>query len=201
MEPTQWLNRAVTSSSTFAERTIFTWYILLNWNCNSCIWLQFVCWRYVSGLTTSVGNSTYSSTATKVTYTQYCAAIKASSDEGATFSRPYLVVLVSIRLLAHHTSVIRSTKYASELYRKFFLSSLVEEKSSSVHSSDWSRIPILWHLYHDLRILRRFGWGQVPPKGSSLCIQLLHLDQACVKDLIGNPADYNVCMVGDEKKG
>ena len=81
------MNNAVTSSSSFAQR-------INSYSDTSCSTeIATVAFGYnltvgddVSGLTTSGGNP---STATKVTYTQSCAAIKASSDAGALFSRPY----------------------------------------------------------------------------------------------------------------
>ena len=136
------LNRAVTSSSTFAERT----YIYSDTSCSTEI--ATVAFGYnlsvgdnVSGLTTSVGGSTYPSTATKVTYTQSCAAIKASSDEGATF----LKTLFSGSSIdpavgtSYQCWISGSTKYALWNYiESSSLSSLVEEKSSSAYPSDWS---------------------------------------------------------------
>ena len=138
------LNRAVTSSSSFAERT----YIYSDTSCSTEI--ATVAFGYnlsvgdnVSGLTTSVGNSTYPSTATKVTYNQSCVALKASSDEGATWIKTLFSGSSDEIDLAVGTSYqcgqSGSSKYALWNYiESSSLSSLVEEKSSSAYPSDWS---------------------------------------------------------------
>ena len=137
------MNNAVTSSSSFAQR-------INSYSDTSCSTeIATVAFGYnltvgddVSGLTTSGGNP---STATKVTYTQSCAAIKASSDAGATFLKTLLSGLSGIDPAvgtSYKCGVTGSTEYALWSYRDNSSlstpSMLVEEKSSSAHPSDWS---------------------------------------------------------------
>ncbi len=140
------MNNAVTSSSSFAQR-------INSYSDTSCSTeIATVAFGYnltvgdnVSGLTTSVGDNTYSSTATKVTYTQSCAAIKASSDAGATFLKTLLSSVSGIDPAvgtSYKCGVTGSTEYALWSYRDNSSlstpSMLVEEKSSSAYPSDWS---------------------------------------------------------------
>jgi hypothetical protein len=137
------MNNAVTSSSSFAQR-------INSYSDTSCSTeIATVAFGYnltvgddVSGLTTSGGNP---STATKVTYTQSCAAIKASSDAGATFLKTLLSSVSGIDPAvgtSYKCGVTGSTEYALWSYRDNSSlstpSMLVEEKSSSAHPSDWS---------------------------------------------------------------
>jgi len=137
------MNNAVTSSSSFAQ-----W--INSYSDTSCSTeIATVAFGYnltvgddVSGLTTSGGNP---STATKVTYTQSCAAIKASSDAGATFLKTLLSSVSGIDPAvgtSYKCGVTGSTEYALWSYRDNSSlstpSMLVEEKSSSAHPSDWS---------------------------------------------------------------
>ena len=136
-------NNAVTSSSSFAERI----YTYSDTSCSTEITTVVFSYNLtvgdnVSGLTTSGGNP---STATKVTYTQSCAAIKASSDAGATFLKTLLSGLSGIDPAvgtSYKCGVTGSTEYALWSYRDNSSlstpSMLVEEKSSSAHPSDWS---------------------------------------------------------------
>ena len=80
-------NWAVTSSSNIAQR--FAFYsdsscseeiLAFHWG-----YKDFAVGDNVSGLTTSVGSNTYSSTATKVSYQQNCLGAKASTDAGITW--------------------------------------------------------------------------------------------------------------------
>ena len=81
------LNWAVTSSSSIAQRTAF----YSDTSCTSEIlayhwgYKDFAVGDDVTGLTTSVGGKTYSSTATKVSYQQNCLGAKASNDAGVTW--------------------------------------------------------------------------------------------------------------------
>jgi len=139
------MNNAVTSSSSFAERI----YTYSDTSCSTEITTVVFSYNLtvgdnVSGLTTSVGDNTYSSTATKVTYTQSCVALKASSDAGATFLKTLLSGLSGIDPAvgtSYKCEATDSPKYALWSYRdnsSLSLSMLVEEKSSSAHPSDWS---------------------------------------------------------------
>ena len=138
------MNNAVTSSSSFAQR-------INTYSDTSCSTeTASVVFSYnltvgdnVSGLTTSVGDNTYSSTATKVTYTQSCAAIKASSDAGATFLKTLLSGLSGIdpAVGTSYKCEATDTKYALWKYtpeRTSWPGALVEETSSSAYPSDWS---------------------------------------------------------------
>ena len=135
------MNNAVTSSSSFAQR-------INSYSDTSCSTeIATVAFGYnltvgddVSGLTTSGGNP---STATKVTYTQSCAAIKASSDAGATFLKTLLSGLSGIdpAVGTSYKCEATDTKYALWKYtpeRTSWPGALVEETSSSAYPSDWS---------------------------------------------------------------
>ncbi len=137
-------NNAVTSSSSFAQR-------INTYSDTSCSTeTASVVFSYnltvgdnVSGLTTSVGDNTYSSTATKVTYTQSCVALKASSDAGATFLKTLLSGLSGIdpAVGTSYKCEATDTKYALWKYtpeRTSWPGALVEETSSSAYPSDWS---------------------------------------------------------------
>ncbi len=138
------MNNAVTSSSSFAQR-------INTYSDTSCSTeTASVVFSYnltvgdnVSGLTTSVGDNTYSSTATKVTYTQSCVALKASSDAGATFLKTLLSGLSGIdpAVGTSYKCEATDTKYALWKYtpeRTSWPGALVEETSSSAYPSDWS---------------------------------------------------------------
>ena len=133
------VNRAVTSSSSYAERN----YIYSDTSCSTEI--ATVAFGYnltvgdnVSGLTTSVGDSTYPSTATKVTATQSCVALKASSDEGATWIKT-LFSGISIDPAvgtSYQCGISGSSRYALWNYiESSSLSILLEVKSSSAYPS------------------------------------------------------------------
>jgi hypothetical protein len=139
------LNNAVTSSSSFAERI----YTYSDTSCSTEITTVVFSYNLtvgdnVSGLTTSGGNP---STATKVTYTQSCGAIKASSDAGVTWLKTMFSDWSGFDPAvgtSYKCEATDSPKYALWSYRdnsSLSLSMLVEEKSSSAHPSNWSEDP------------------------------------------------------------
>ena len=80
-------NWAVTSSSSIAQRFAYysdtscaTEIVAYHWG-----YTDFAVGVNATGLTTSVGDNTYSSTASKVSYLQSCLGAKASSDAGVTW--------------------------------------------------------------------------------------------------------------------
>ena len=81
------MNRAITSSSTFAQK----FYFYSDSSCQTEIAYvihgnsNFTVGDNVTGLATSISGSTYPSTATKVTYTQTCFGMKGSTDVGVTW--------------------------------------------------------------------------------------------------------------------
>ena len=136
------LNNAVTSSSSFAERI----YTYSDTSCSTEITTVVFSYNLtvgdnVSGLTTSGGNP---STATEVTYTQSCGAIKASSDAGVTWLKTVFSDWSGFDPAvgtSYKCEATDSPKYALWSYRdnsSLSLSVLVEEKSSSAYPSDWS---------------------------------------------------------------
>ena len=136
------LNNAVTSSSSFAERI----YTYSDTSCSTEITTVVFSYNLtvgdnVSGLTTSGGNP---STATEVTYTQSCGAIKASSDAGVTWLKTMFSDWSGFDPAvgtSYKCEATDSPKYALWSYRdnsSLSLSVLVEEKSSSAYPSDWS---------------------------------------------------------------
>ncbi len=136
------LNNAVTSSSSFAERI----YTYSDTSCSTEITTVVFSYNLtvgdnVSGLTTSGGNP---STATEVTYTQSCVAIKASSDAGVTWLKTMFSDWSGFDPAvgtSYKCEATDSPKYALWSYRdnsSLSLSMLVEEKSSSAYPSDWS---------------------------------------------------------------
>ena len=135
-------NNAVTSSSSFAERI----YTYSDTSCSTEITTVVFSYNLtvgdnVSGLTTSGGNP---STATEVTYTQSCGAIKASSDAGVTWLKTVFSDWSGFDPAvgtSYKCEATDSPKYALWSYRdnsSLSLSVLVEEKSSSAYPSDWS---------------------------------------------------------------
>lgn len=85
------INHAVTSSSSIAQRYAF----YSDTSCTSEIlafhwgYKDFAVGDAVTGLTTSVGGKTYSSTATKVSYQKNCLGAKASNDAGVTWFKTF----------------------------------------------------------------------------------------------------------------
>ncbi len=86
------MNTAVTSSSSMSARNI--WYS--DTSCSTEIarynngYSSVVVGDNVTGLTATVGDNTYSTTATKVTYDMSCFEMKASTDAGATWLKTFL---------------------------------------------------------------------------------------------------------------
>ena len=138
------LNNAVTSSSSFAQRINTYSDTSCSTETASVVFSNnLTVGDNVSGLTTSGGNP---STATKVTYTQSCGAIKASSDAGVTWLKTMFSdwsgfdPAVGTSYKCEATEI--SPKYALWSYRDNSSlstpSMLVEEKSSSAYPTDWS---------------------------------------------------------------
>jgi len=135
------LNNAVTSSSSFAERI----YTYSDTSCSTEITTVVFSYNLtvgdnVSGLTTSGGNP---STATEVTYTQSCGAIKASSDAGVTWLKTMFSDWSGFdpAVGTSYKCEATDTKYALWKYtpeRTSWPGALVEETSSSAYPSDWS---------------------------------------------------------------
>ena len=136
------LNNAVTSSSSFAERI----YTYSDTSCPTEITTVVFSYNLtvgdnVTGLTTSGGNP---STATEVTYTQSCGAIKASSDAGVTWLKTVFsdwsgfdpAVGTSYKCEATDSPKYALWKYTPETTS--LPGALVEETSSSDYPSDWS---------------------------------------------------------------
>ena len=84
-------NRAITSSSSFSDRRFF----YSDSSCSTEIvkhsfgYTGLTVGDNVTSLDESVGDSTYPSDATKVTYTQTCKNLKASSDAGVTYLKNF----------------------------------------------------------------------------------------------------------------
>ena len=84
-------NRAITSSSSFSDRRFF----YSDSSCSTEIvkhsfgYTGLTVGDNVTSLDTSVDGSTYPSDATKVTYTQTCKNLKASSDAGVTYLKNF----------------------------------------------------------------------------------------------------------------
>ncbi len=135
------LNNAVTSSSSFAERI----YTYSDTSCSTEITTVVFSYNLtvgdnVSGLTTSGDNP---STATEVTYTQSCLAIKASSDAGVTWLKTMFSDWSGFdpAVGTSYKCEATDTKYALWKYtpeRTSWPGALVEETSSSAYPSDWS---------------------------------------------------------------
>ena len=85
------MNQAITSSSTFADRT----YFYSDSSCQTEIAnvilgsSNFTVGDNVTGLATSISGNTYPSTATKVTYKRTCFGLKGSTDAGVTWLKTF----------------------------------------------------------------------------------------------------------------
>jgi hypothetical protein len=85
------MNRAITSSSTYAERQ----YYYSDSSCETEIASlvfgksDFTVGDSVQGLSTSVGGKTFPSTASKVTYKETCLGLKGSTDAGVTWLKTF----------------------------------------------------------------------------------------------------------------
>ena len=93
----------------------------------------------VSGLTTSVGDSTYPSSASKVTYKESCMELKGTTDVGTS----YLNTLLSSSFVTtgetHTCQDSGDTKYALwAADNSSIMSRLYTEKSSTAYPTDWS---------------------------------------------------------------
>ena len=110
------MNYAVTSSSTIADRVI--WYSDTSCSTEMAKYIQgltdVAVGVDVTGLTTSVGDSTYSSTANKVTYNKSCIGMKGSNAAGVTWLKTFLgsVAVNPVVGTSHACSVTSSPRYA-----------------------------------------------------------------------------------------
>jgi len=110
------MNFAVTSSSTIADRVI--WYSDTSCSTEMAEYIQgltdVAVGDDVTGLTTSVGDSTYSSTANKVTYNKSCIGMKGSNAAGVTWLKTFLgsAAVNPVVGTSHACSVTSSPRYA-----------------------------------------------------------------------------------------
>jgi len=137
------MNYAVTSSSSFADRVM--WYS--DTSCSTEIaqyilgYADVAVGDNVTGLTTSVGDDTYSSTATKVTYNASCIGMKGSSDAGVTWLKTFLgSAAVNPTVGTSHACSATGGKYAlMHLDNVSILGTKLEwEESSSAQPTAWS---------------------------------------------------------------
>jgi len=104
------MNTAVTSSSSMSARNI--WYS--DTSCSTEIarynngYSSVVVGDNVTGLTATVGDNTYSTTATKVTYDMNCFEMKASNDAGVTWLKTFISG-VSLEPVVGTTSYCRNS--------------------------------------------------------------------------------------------
>ena len=142
-------NRAITSSSSFSDRRFF----YSDSSCSTEIvkhsfgYTGLTVGDNVTSLDTSVDGSTYPSDATKVTYTQTCKNIKASSDAGVTYLKNFYSDIESFDPQSGTTyqCVIsgQSADYAlwhivDSSVAGSGLDSLVFEEGSSGYPDNWS---------------------------------------------------------------
>ena len=142
------MNYAVTSSSTIADRVI--WYSDTSCSTEMAEYIQgltdVAVGDDVTGLTTSVGDSTYSSTANKVTYNKSCIGMKGSNAAGVTWLKTFLgsVAVNPVVGTSHTCSVTSSPRYAlMHLDNDTFAGGslgmgLFWEESSSAQPTDWA---------------------------------------------------------------
>ena len=104
------MNTAVTSSSSMSARNI--WYS--DTSCSTEIarysngYINVAVGADVTGLTATVGDNTYSTTATKVTYDMNCFEMKASNDAGVTWLKTFISG-VSLEPVVGTTSYCRNS--------------------------------------------------------------------------------------------
>jgi hypothetical protein len=143
------MNYAVTSSSTIADRVI--WYSDTSCSTEMAEYIigltDVAVVDNVTGLTTSVGSNTYSSTATKVTYNKSCIGMKGSNAAGVTWLKTFLgsAAVNPVVGTSHACSITSSPRYAlMHLDNDTFGGSsyggmgLYWEESSSAQPTAWS---------------------------------------------------------------
>ena len=136
------IQEVITSSTTFATKAVY----YSDTACSSEIASMVVGYDEVSvgdnvtGLTTSIGDITYPSHASKVTYKESCMEVKGTTDDG----RDYLNTLLSSSFVTtgetHTCQGSGESTYALWTADNSSVSweSLHKEKSSTTYPSDWS---------------------------------------------------------------
>jgi hypothetical protein len=110
------MNYAVTSSSTFAQR--IKWYSDTSCSTEMAEYItgntEVAVGADVTGLTTTVGSNTYSSTANIVTYNKSCIGMKGSTDAGVTWLKTFLgtAAVNPVVGTSHACSITSSPRYA-----------------------------------------------------------------------------------------
>ena len=142
-------NRAITSSSSFSDRRFF----YSDSSCSTEIvkhsfgYTGLTVGDNVTSLDTSVGDSTYPSDATKVTYTQTCKNIKASSDAGVTYLKNFYSDIESFDPQSGTTYQCEISGHSADYALWHIvdssvagsgLDSLVFEEGSSGYPDNWS---------------------------------------------------------------
>ena len=140
------VNRAITSSSSFSDRRFF-------YSDSSCTteiatlaygYTGFTVGDNVTSLATSVGSSSYPSSALKVSYKQTCLNTKASSDAGVTYLKTHFSNIDIQSGTTYQCEVSgTSTDYAlwhivDSSAAGAGLDSLVHEEGSSGYPDNWS---------------------------------------------------------------
>ena len=131
----------ITSSTTYASKTVY----YSDTACSSEIASMVTGYNEVSvgdnqtGLTTSIGSSTFPSSASKVTYKESCMELKGTTDVGTS----YLNTLLSSSFVTtgetHTCQDSGDTKYALwAADNSSIMSRLYTEKSSTAYPTDWS---------------------------------------------------------------
>ena len=140
------MNRAITSSSSFSDRRFF----YSDSSCSTEIatkaygYTNFTVGDNVTSLATSVGNSSYPSSAMKVSYKQTCINIKANSDAGVTYLKTEFAGVDIQSGTTYQCEVSgTSTDYAlwhivDSSVAGSGLDSLVFEEGSSGYPDNWS---------------------------------------------------------------
>ena len=140
------VNRAITSSSSFSDRRFF----YSDSSCSTEIatkaygYTNFTVGDNVTSLATSVGNSSYPSSAMKVSYKQTCINIKANSDAGVTYLKTEFAGVDIQSGTTYQCEVSgTSTDYAlwhivDSSVAGSGLDSLVFEEGSSGYPDNWS---------------------------------------------------------------
>ena len=137
------INYAVTSSSSFSERSI--WYS--DTSCSTEVarysggYNDVTVGDDVTGLTATVGSKTYSTTASKVTYHNNCFEMKGSTDEGVTWLKTFLSGVNPTVGTAYTCTNSDPARYALmhlDNTTSEYGMSLFWEESSSAYPTAWS---------------------------------------------------------------
>ena len=139
-------NRAITSSSSFSDRRFY----YSDSSCSTEIariaygYTGFTVGDNVTSLATSVGNSSYPSSALKVSYKQTCLNSKASSDAGVTYLKTVFSTM-DIQSGTNYQCEVSGTSTDYALWHIVDssaagagLDSLVNEEGSSGYPDNWS---------------------------------------------------------------